>query len=197
MNINTEYNVETTFYFFCMSRLSRYDLISRIRITCLISRVYFYSRMRSTLRNTSCVKFSFHIIDVFHLNKISFTLYQKHYTNLFQIYYFDRNIKRCRFASCKQTRFDFYSIIISHIIFNFYINIINQIVFFANNYTNRYNIRVANAILQNDNRRDVNFAQNDKNNIHSNFDSLQIRISIKRVLKISLLRSTINFQKNV
>ena len=46
--------------------------------------------MRSTLRNASCVKSSSHIIDAFHLNKTSFTLYQKHHTNLFQIYHSDR-----------------------------------------------------------------------------------------------------------
>ena len=47
--------------------------------------------MRSTLRNASCVKFSFHIIDAFHLNRISFTIYQKHHTNLFQTYHPDNN----------------------------------------------------------------------------------------------------------
>ena len=89
MNINIVYDVETTSCFFCINRLSQYNLISKTRITCLISRVYFYSRMRSTLRNASYVKSSFHIIDVFHLHRISFILYQKHYTNLFQTYHFN------------------------------------------------------------------------------------------------------------
>ena len=49
--------------------------------------------MRSTLRNASCVKSSSHIIDAFHLNKTSFTLYQKHHTNLFQIYHSDNDLQ--------------------------------------------------------------------------------------------------------
>ena len=70
----------------------------------------------------------------------------------------------------------------------------NQIVFFANDRTNCYNARVANVALQDDNRRDINFeiSQNEKNNIDSSFDSLQIRISIKRVLQNIIV--TINNQ---
>ena len=61
----------------------------------------------------------------------------------------------------------------------------SQIEFFADDRTNRYNVRVANATLQNDDRRDVDFeiSQNEENNIDSNFDSLQIRISVKRALQ--------------
>ena len=55
----------------------------------------------------------------------------------------------------------------------------NQFAFYTNDRINRHNVRVANAT------RVVNFeiSRNDKNIIDSNFDSLQIEISVKRVLK--------------
>ena len=65
------------------------ELESRVWYHVLISRDYFYSRMRSTLRNALYVKLSFHIIDVSHLDRTSFIIYQKHHTNLFQIYHSD------------------------------------------------------------------------------------------------------------
>ena len=72
----------------------------------------------------------------------------------------------------------------------------NQIEFFADNRTNRYNARVANATLQNDDRRDVDFeiSQNEKNDIDSSFDALQIRVSVKRALQN--ITATINNQSS-
>ena len=91
MSINIEYDVETTSCFFCISRLSRYDLIFKARITCLISRVDITCLFlfANAIDIAQCVKFSSHIIDAFHLNRIRFIIYQKHYTNLFQIYHSD------------------------------------------------------------------------------------------------------------
>ena len=73
----------------------------------------------------------------------------------------------------------------------------NQIVFSAFNRTNCYNVRVANATLQDDDRRDVNFeiSQNEKKNIDSSFDSMQIRISIKRVLQNIVVTINNQFSK--
>ena len=61
----------------------------------------------------------------------------------------------------------------------------NQFVFYSNDRTNRHNIRVANATLQIDIRRNANFeiSQNDENIVDSNFDSLHVDISIKRFLQ--------------
>ena len=55
----------------------------------------------------------------------------------------------------------------------------NQFAFYTNDRINRHNVRVANAT------RAINFEmlRDNENNIDSNFDFLQIEISIKRVLK--------------
>ena len=64
----------------------------------------------------------------------------------------------------------------------------NQFAFYINDCINRHNIRVANAT------RIVNFdiLRNDENDIDSNSNSLQIEISIKRVLENIIV--TINNQ---
>ena len=81
--------------------------------------------------------------------------------------------------------------------FTFNINIMNQFAFYTNDRTNCYNVRVANASLQIDDRRDVSFqiSQNDENNLNLNCDSLQIRISIKRVLQNFIATTNNQFAK--
>ena len=67
----------------------------------------------------------------------------------------------------------------------------NQFAFYTNDRINRYNIRVANAT------RIVNFdiLRNDENDIDSNSDSLQIAISIKRVLENIIVTINNQFQR--
>ena len=73
-------------------------------------------------------------------------------------------------------------------VFTFNKNIINQFAFYTNDRINRHNARVANAA------HIVNFdiLRDDENDIDSSFDSLQIAISVKRVLKNII--ATINNQ---
>ena len=82
--------------------------------------------------------------------------------------------------------------------FQFFINIMNQIEFFVDDCTNCYNARVANATLQNDDRRDVNF---EISRIEKKTTTIQISIhcmskfQLNAFYKISLLRSIINLRK--
>ena len=72
---------------------------------------------------------------------------------------------------------------------NFFVFVVNEII-------DHHSRHAANKTLETHRRRKINFniSQNDENNIDSSFDSLQIRISIKRFLQDIIV--TINNQSS-
>ena len=73
----------------------------------------------------------------------------------------------------------------------------NQFAFIVNTNIDRHSHRVTTLIIQTNRRREIDFniSQVFQNNIDSNFDSLQIRISAKRVLQNIIAATNNQFAK--